>query len=387
MQNRGNNPWSSLMSIIKKRLNDLKQVLRYRMNALSCETLFINITSRCNSRCIFCEAHCLDASRDISSGEILRVVEESRDLGVRTVYLSGGEPFLQRDIWVFIRKLRQQDQQCAILTNGLLIDRFDSGQLDTLKQASWLDVSLEASEPEVHDRLRGKKGFFEKTVRGIEVLKKNGNIVNLNSIICSRNFDGLRDLIGMAKEIGASTINFQPVHIWSNYHDVEHMDKTGLTLSDSQLAVLDEYMDDLICYSRSIDMNTSLPYVKPWIKTYFKHHDHKQDFLWMKDVVKNFACLEVFVKAFVDADGSVLPCALLKPQASVKDMSLKEALGKYRQVKKSILKGNFPKECHKCSCQMAINYMFSLKNSPIRNCSEIFRLTREKYSQIKNVNS
>jgi AdoMet-dependent heme synthase len=367
------------MNLFAKRLKDLSLMAKYRMNTLSCETLFINLTSKCNSKCIFCEAHCLDASRDMDSLDIHRVVEESKALDIRTVYLSGGEPFLSKDIWDVIRKLSVQDQACVILTNGLLVERFDQDQLDTLKQASWLDVSLEAAEPDIHDQLRGRKGFFEKTVRGIEILKKNGNEVNLNSIICSRNFDELRDLIGMAKEIGASTINFQPVHIWSNYHDVEHMDKSYLTLTEDQIYALDAYLEDLVSFSRSIDMHTSLPHVKPWLKKYFEHQKYKDSYLWMRDVVNNFSCIEVFTKAFVDADGSVLPCALLKPCASIKEMSLKEALKKYDQIKKSILKGCFPTECHKCSCQMAINYTFSLKNSPIRNCGEIFRLMRENY--------
>ncbi len=363
------------MNFISKRFNDLKMIVKYRKNALSCETLFINLTSKCNSKCIFCEAHSLDVSRDMSSDDIFRVVEESKALGARIVYLSGGEPFLNKDIWEVIKTLRDQGQSCAILSNGLLIEKFDSAQLAALQQAGWLDISLEAADPKIHDELRGKKGFFEKTIHGIEILKRNSNTVNLNTIICGLNFDGLKDLIKLAKEMGIGMINFQPVHIWSNYHDIQPMpNKTSLTLTEAQMEDLDEFLDDLIKFSRSIAMHTSLPHVKPWLKTYFQHHKHQHGYLWMQDAVQDFACIEVFTKAFVDADGSVLPCALLKPCASVKEMPLKEALGKCDRIKLSILQGNFPEECHKCSCQMAMNYVFSLKNSPIKNRKEIFRI-------------
>lgn len=76
MQSKRDILWSNLR--IKKRLKDLKQILIKMMNALSCETFFINIASKCKPKCILCEAHCLDVSSDMDFQDIYRVVEESK---------------------------------------------------------------------------------------------------------------------------------------------------------------------------------------------------------------------------------------------------------------------------------------------------------------------
>ena len=82
-------------------------------------------------------------------------------------FLTGGEPFSRRND--LFKILEHIENKCAhitnydILTNGTLLDDYDMLRLKELKKLRRIQVSLEGSNPEIHDRIRGK-GDFEKVL-------------------------------------------------------------------------------------------------------------------------------------------------------------------------------------------------------------------------------
>ena len=58
----------------------------------------IEITNRCNLRCVHCGSSSGSAREDeMSTGELMRVVDEVGEMGCEAVTLLGGEPLLHRD--------------------------------------------------------------------------------------------------------------------------------------------------------------------------------------------------------------------------------------------------------------------------------------------------
>lgn len=371
--------------MLRRLLGMIDEVRRYDRGELGYGCLFVNITSRCNSRCRYCEAYKLDAARELDQARLFTLFEEARQAGVLHIYLSGGEPFFRRDVWELIAKILALGLRFSVVSNGLLVEHFLPAQLDLLKNAQWIDISLESDRPETHDFLRGGKGFLKRTTGGIRILKSIGLKVNINTTVCRQNYAELPGVIAFAKEHAVDYINFQPLHVWNNYHDVEADDKSDMLPTPEQVAHLPEHFRELARLARKLGVRTNIPHVAPWMRQYFEHCLDGTS-LWMRRCLNDFSCLEIAAKLFVDADGSVLPCALLPPAGNVLEEPLSALIEKMRPVREAIRDGKFPPACNRCSCQMSINYKFSVLRRPLRNFGSLTRyaasLVGEKVSRL-----
>ncbi|MBN1558097.1 MAG: hypothetical protein JW951_08120, partial [Lentisphaerae bacterium] len=165
---------------------------------------------------------------------------------------------------------------------------------------------------------------------------------------------------------------FQPIHIWSNFNE------TGPTAAKRSLVPDPEKMEPIVreCLRlcRSLRLKTSLPLIAPWLKPYFQNQllaDNGLDRRWYTRCVSHFRCKEIFTRIFVQADGGLLPCAMLGPVANVKDRSLADAVTAMDALKRDFRNGRFHPDCYKCSCQMPANYSYSLVCAPYANFARI----------------
>jgi hypothetical protein len=169
--------------------------------------------------------------------------------------------------------------------------------------------------------------------------------------------------------------------VWSNYHDAKCGEKGDMLPAREQVAALPDIFRALSRQARALGVRTNIPHVAPWMRQYFEHCLDGSG-LWMRRCLNDFSCLEIAAKLFVDADGSVLPCALLPPAGNVREAGLAELVERMRPVRQAIRDGKFTAACNRCSCQMSINYKFSVLRSPARNFGHLCRygasLVREK---------
>lgn len=370
--------------MLRKILGVIDQVRRYERGELGYGCLFLNITSRCNSRCRYCEAYTRDAAVEIDRSRLLALFEEARAAGIPHIYLSGGEPLCRRDVWELIEGILANGLRFSMVSNGLLIEKCTPDQLALLGKAQWIDISVESHRDETHDFLRGGKGFLKRTRNGIRVLKQAGLPVNINTTVCRQNYEDLAGVISLAKALRVDYVNFQPLHVWSNYHDTKAADKSDMLPTAEQTGRLPAWFRELARLARRERVRTNIPHVAPWMGHYFRHClDGSSP--WMRKCLNDFSCLEIATKVFVDTDGSVLPCALLDPAGNILEESLASVLAAMRPTRDAIRDGKLPAACNRCSCQMSINYKFSVLRSPVRNAGHLLRyalaLAAEKLSR------
>jgi AdoMet-dependent heme synthase len=143
-------------------------------------SVWLQITGTlCNLAC----RHCFNASgpRDpwlspLSVDVIDRHLAEAESLGVREVYLTGGEPLLHPDLFAIVdRALRVA--ATTILTNGALLTDGVANRLAALAAASTYSlevrVSLDGASAQEHDVVRGG-GTFAKALDAIRRLERRG---------------------------------------------------------------------------------------------------------------------------------------------------------------------------------------------------------------------
>jgi len=134
-----------------------------------------DINSRCNARCSFCgywkASTAGDGKKELNASEKLRIIEELNTAGVSFLSLCSGEPLLSEDIEVLIKEIKRRGIFLNISTNGALLENM----ADTLvaEGVDLITVSADSHRPEVHDKLRGRKGLFDALSGGIEKVRRS----------------------------------------------------------------------------------------------------------------------------------------------------------------------------------------------------------------------
>ncbi|MDG1716511.1 MAG: GTP 3',8-cyclase MoaA [Saprospiraceae bacterium] len=146
--------------------------------------LRIGVTDRCNLRCRYCmPAEGIDfAHRDdiLSYEEIIRLAKVFSDLGVDKVRLTGGEPFMRKDIDVLLRSLSDVFAKVHITTNATLF----SDHINLLKEIeiSGLNISIDSLD---RDRffMITRRDSYALVMKNILDCIKNGIPTKLNIVV------------------------------------------------------------------------------------------------------------------------------------------------------------------------------------------------------------
>jgi uncharacterized Fe-S cluster-containing radical SAM superfamily protein len=145
---------------------------------LGLDTLWIQVTGTvCNIACKHCFISCHpknDSHPVMETRQVLDVLAEARDRGVRDYYFTGGEPFLHPEILRLIEATLAQGP-LSILTNGLLLDDDTCAELGHLFRDSPysldLRVSVDGVTAEENDPIRGPRTFAGILAGGRNLLR------------------------------------------------------------------------------------------------------------------------------------------------------------------------------------------------------------------------
>lgn len=130
------------------------------------ETLWFQISGTlCNLRCNHCFISCSPdnhALEMMETGEVFRYLDQAKELGVKEVYYTGGEPFIHKDILAILERTLR-DFPTSVLTNGLPINDQRADRLRQLSEGSRysleIRISLDDHDEKRNDAVRGKGTF------------------------------------------------------------------------------------------------------------------------------------------------------------------------------------------------------------------------------------
>jgi heme d1 biosynthesis radical SAM protein NirJ len=157
-----------------------------------------NLVRRCNLTCL----HCYSISADIdfpgelSTAEVLGVMDDLKRFRVPALILSGGEPLLRKDIFEIAERSKALGFYTALSTNGTLIDETLAKRI----QATGFDyvgISLDGLRA-THDKFRRKEGAFEKSLNALRLCRDLGVKVGVRFTLTENNaadFEPLLDLV------------------------------------------------------------------------------------------------------------------------------------------------------------------------------------------------
>ena len=134
--------------------------------------LFLELTLRCNERCLHCGSSCGEVSSpELSAEEIHTLLDKvRRDFDIRKMQLAvtGGEPLLRRDFFEILGDAREMGYRWGMTSNGTLITKEIAGKLREAGMET-ISVSIDGLR-ESHDAFRQTPGGYDRAMRGLENL-------------------------------------------------------------------------------------------------------------------------------------------------------------------------------------------------------------------------
>jgi len=173
------------------------------MPELPVKVLRVAVTQRCNLNCIYChhEGECSQSDngrKEITKEEIEDLLKVSKELGIRKVRFTGGEPLLRKDIVEIIDTASKYMDDISMSTNGVLL----SSTISDLKKAgiSRINVTLNTLNEEIYKSITGKNKLHD-VLDGIEkTFLEEIFPIKVNMVVMQRNYREIKDLVKYTKE-------------------------------------------------------------------------------------------------------------------------------------------------------------------------------------------
>lgn len=161
------------------------------------------VTKKCNFKCSHCyldhvshASYCKD--NELTFQEWKKIIDYVDDAGVRFVEITGGEPFMRKDILEIIKYARQKDFILSVFSNGSMIDESIIQELKKLK-IMYIAYSIHGHNAEIHDKITGIKGSFEKVINAVKLSKEYGLHTIVKCSIGKPNYEYLEEIISLGE--------------------------------------------------------------------------------------------------------------------------------------------------------------------------------------------
>jgi MoaA/NifB/PqqE/SkfB family radical SAM enzyme len=171
------------------------------------------LNRKCNTNCIFCYLHGVpDHCSDFSLSRIRSVLDKGAEMGLREVYLSGGEPTLREDLAEIISYARRGGyDHIKMMTNGLRLSY--PAYLRRLADAGLDEIafSLHGGDARTHDIHTCYRGSFGLITTAISNALEAGMRVEINSVITRFNIGRMDAILDYAISKGIHHVHLQLV--------------------------------------------------------------------------------------------------------------------------------------------------------------------------------
>ncbi|MGC8873266.1 MAG: radical SAM protein [Chloroflexia bacterium] len=166
----------------------------------------IELTERCNLRCVHCYINRPAGDRDAASQELdlerwTRILDQLADAGTLWLLYTGGEPLLRPDFAELFLAAKRRGFLVTLFTNGTLLNE-DLVHLWQEYPPRRVEITLYGATETTYERVTGVPGSFARCLRGIELLHRYGIPLELKSVLMRQNVHEFGEMRRLALEYG-----------------------------------------------------------------------------------------------------------------------------------------------------------------------------------------
>ena len=163
-----------------------------------------DLTYRCNERCVHCYLDHEDYG-EVTTAEVLRVLEELAAAGTLFLTFSGGEIFLRQDFFVLLEAARRLHFDLNLKTNGLLVTKERASRLKQLGVAK-IQISVYSADAAIHDAITKVPGSHARSLDAVRFLKSEGLSVKIACPLMKQNAGGHAAVMQLAEDLGVACV-------------------------------------------------------------------------------------------------------------------------------------------------------------------------------------
>lgn len=176
------------------------------MTPAQIQDLTIELLQKCFQDCIYCSSNSSDDQEtQIPIEKVFEIIDDFKELGGRTIELSGGEPLAYKHIHEVIKYLKSKQIDihlftCCYIPEGVI-------NWEIIELVDRIYVNLQAPNAEIHDYLTRTPGSFERVIQFITKCKSLGKWVGTHIIPLPHNINEIDDYVILASELGVDNIS------------------------------------------------------------------------------------------------------------------------------------------------------------------------------------
>lgn len=217
---------------------------------------FIHITNACNLRCIHCAySSGKKLSNELTLGEIEVIAKQVKKNGGNRIMIGGGEPLMHPDIKKILDVMASLELSVNLETNLTCNSKIIT-KLSEYKNLV-ITTSVDSMNPKEHNRKRGGKHSYQKTVQYITYLRSKNMTVRFNSLILKTNIDEINAFLDFSKVTGAI---FRPLMRIIKNGRSEENGLTSVALEPSDILFV---LETIFKFLETNDKNLVIFYLPP----------------------------------------------------------------------------------------------------------------------------
>jgi len=190
--------------------------------------IWIEPTSRCNTRCKHCGHYYHDFGEDMGE-DIYQKIKNSILNDVKRIDLFGyGEPFIAKNFDQMFDECTKRNIAICITTNGICL-RDDKLVSKLVRNNVHLVLSFEGAKPETYEFIRPYIKW-EKMIETLECIKRNANSagaekrfkLSFNFLLIKKNINDLTDIVQLAARYGAEEVSASPLGGIDSFEEIKN---------------------------------------------------------------------------------------------------------------------------------------------------------------------
>lgn len=256
-------------------------------------SVLFEVTYRCNFKCKGCDANAyLPRENELSTEELKKLIDTFIELDASPISFTGGEPLLRDDIFELYEYIHSKGGQPVLATNGALVTPEIARKLKELKV--FVQVGLDGSNAEINDANRGE-GSFEKAIRGIETLHREGVPFRISTVVTKQNHADLGNVADLASQLGSTAVVFRKMHVLGRAP--EHPEV--VPNAKEMIAAFK------IIFNKTLEYRGRMAIDLPYHRAFFGGRGCHLD---------KIMCIPGYANVVISPEGNIHPCARLRDE-------------------------------------------------------------------------
>lgn len=291
-----------------------------------------SLTKRCNLQCHYCGIWEKEHP-ELDTLEVMDLLKEMAQAGVKKVSFTGGEPLLRQDIGIILEQCKKLQLSTGMNTNGVLVTE----RIQEIASLDVLKISIDGPKP-IQDRIRGE-GTFDRIIEAVHSAKAQGIKVAFLSVISRENAHAINELLELAAQLKVYA-TFQP----ATPYLLGTKEPNPLATPDNELI---HVIKRLIALKRSRSwIGNSLPVLKHYLS-------------WPAGT--SISCAGGWISCRVEPDGNVYHCGRVFVKREQSNARLHGFVNAFNSLP--------PIACQQCWCapRLEMNFIYKLYPRALTN--------------------